>query len=88
LRVALKIAYQNGALSRVTDTLYRLGDLRARQGQFAGALACLTVVRDHPATDERVREGTRLLLAELADQQPPLRPPQSLANLVTQVLAE
>lgn len=88
LRAALKIASQHGALSRVTDTLYRLGDLWRRQGQFAEALACLTVVRDHPATDERVREGVRLLLAELTDQPPPLGQSRSLDDLVAQVLAE
>ena len=90
LREALRLANQHGALGRVTDTLYRLGDLWARQGQLAPALECLSVVRDHPATDERVREGARRLLAKLADQQPPSetnRRSQSLDELVALVLA-
>ncbi|MCB0155173.1 MAG: tetratricopeptide repeat protein, partial [Anaerolineae bacterium] len=88
LRAALKIASQHGALSRVTDTLYRLGDLWRRQGQVAEALACLTVVRAHPATDERVREGVRLLLAELVDQPSFPGPSRSLDDLVAQILTQ
>jgi DNA-binding SARP family transcriptional activator/predicted ATPase/TolA-binding protein len=68
---ALKLGYQQRGLGRVMDTLFRLADLYRRQGQIELAVEYLTVVQYQPATDDRVREGATLLLAELAPHVPP-----------------
>lgn len=62
---ALKIAYDNGATTRATDVLYRIGDLWWRQNRPERAAEILACVAHHPATDDRVREGADLLLAEI-----------------------
>jgi uncharacterized protein HemY len=68
---ALQIAYENDALTRVTDVLFRMGDLMQRTDQPAAAVEYLTFVRYHPATDDRVRKGTEEFLVELAATLPP-----------------
>jgi tetratricopeptide (TPR) repeat protein len=68
---ALKIAHENNALSRVTDVLYRIGDLLRRTGQPEAAVEYLTFVQVHPATDDRVRTGANEFLDELAAVLPP-----------------
>jgi predicted ATPase/DNA-binding SARP family transcriptional activator/TolA-binding protein len=68
---ALKIAYENDALTRVTDVLFRMGDLLQRTGQSAAAVEYLTFVQVHPATDDRVRKGAKEFLVELAAVVPP-----------------
>ncbi len=68
---ALKIAYENDAWTRVTDVLYRMGDLLQRTGQPVDAVEYLTFVHAHPATDDRVRKEADEFLAELAAVLPP-----------------
>jgi tetratricopeptide (TPR) repeat protein len=68
---ALKIAHENNALTRVTDVLYRIGDLLRRTGQPEAAVEYLTFVQVHPATDDRVRTGAKEFLEELAAVLPP-----------------
>jgi TolA-binding protein len=68
---ALRIAYDNDALTRVTDVLFRIGDLLQRTGQSAAAVEYLTFVRHHPATDDRVRKGAEEFLEESAAVLPP-----------------
>jgi len=71
LSESLKIAYENNALTRVTDVLYRIGDLLQRTDQSVAAVEYLTFVHYHPATDDRVRKETKEHLAELATALPP-----------------
>jgi hypothetical protein len=71
LAEALKIAYENDALTRVTDVLYRMGDLLQRTDQPAAAVEYLTFVQHHPATDGRVRREVEELLVEIAAVLPP-----------------
>jgi predicted ATPase/DNA-binding SARP family transcriptional activator/TolA-binding protein len=59
---ALRIAYENDALTRLTDVLFRIGDLLQRTGQHEAAVEYLTFVRHHSATDDRVRTGTEEFL--------------------------
>jgi predicted ATPase/DNA-binding SARP family transcriptional activator/Tfp pilus assembly protein PilF len=68
---ALRIAYENHALTRVTDVLYRIGDLLQRTGKSEAAVEYLTFVRYHSATDDRVRNEAEDILAELAAVLPP-----------------
>jgi tetratricopeptide (TPR) repeat protein len=63
---ALKIAYENDALTRLTDVLCRIGDLLRRTGQFATAVEYLAFVQHHSATDDRVRLEAKVLLEKLA----------------------
>ena len=94
LTESLKIAYDNGGFGRVTDILFRWGELLRRAGQAEQALEYLTFVQDYPATDERVRDGARLALSELAEQLSPVSTittqagKRTLAELVAAVLAE
>ena len=71
LAEALKIAHENNALTRVTDVLFRMGDLLRRTDQPAAAVEYLTFVLVHPATDDRVRTGAKEFLDELAAVLPP-----------------
>jgi tetratricopeptide (TPR) repeat protein len=71
LAEALEIAYENNLLPRVTDVLFRVGDLLLRTGQSAAAVEYLTFVQHHPATDDRVRTGAREFLMDLAAVLPP-----------------
>jgi tetratricopeptide (TPR) repeat protein len=71
LAEALDIAYENNLLTRVTDVLFRMGDLLQRTGRPAAAVEYLTFVQHHPATDDRVRTGTTEFLADLAAGLPP-----------------
>jgi DNA-binding SARP family transcriptional activator/predicted ATPase/TolA-binding protein len=59
---ALRIAYENNALTRVTDVLFRIGDLLQHTDQHEAAVEYLTFVRHHPATDDRVRTGAQEFL--------------------------
>ncbi|MEM7347230.1 MAG: tetratricopeptide repeat protein, partial [Chloroflexota bacterium] len=70
LMEALKIAYVHGALTRTTDILARLGDLWWRQDQIKPAMRTLTLVTQHPATDDRVREEAQMILAAIEAQFP------------------
>ena len=71
LTESLKIAYENDALTRVTDVLCRIGDLLLRTEQSETAVEYLTFVQYHPATDDRVRQEAKLLLGKLAASLPP-----------------
>ena len=68
---ALSIAYENDALTRVTDVLFRIGDLLQRSDQPEAAVEYLTFVRHHPATDDRVRKGAEEFLEVSAAVLPP-----------------
>jgi predicted ATPase/DNA-binding SARP family transcriptional activator/TolA-binding protein len=68
---ALRIAYENDALTRVTDVLFRIGDLLQRTDQHEAAVEYLTFVLHHPATDDRVRTGAEEFLAVSAAVLPP-----------------
>ncbi len=67
----LKIAYEIDAVTRLTDVLYRIGDLLQRTGQSAAAVEYLTFVQYHSATDDRVRREVGELLEKLAAVLPP-----------------
>ncbi len=71
LAEALEIAYENDALTRATDVLYRTGDLLQRTGQPAAAVEYLTFVQYHSATDDRVHKEVEELLEKLATVLPP-----------------
>jgi uncharacterized protein HemY len=68
---ALKIAYENDAMNRLTDVLYRIGDLLQRTGQSAAAVEYLTVVQHHSTTGDLVRREVGELLQDLAAVLPP-----------------
>jgi tetratricopeptide (TPR) repeat protein len=68
---ALEIAYENDALTRVTDVLCRIGDLLQRTEQFESAVEYLTFVQCHSATDDRVRQEAKILLGKLTASLPP-----------------
>ena len=67
----LKVAYEIDAVTRLTDVLYRIGDLLQRTGQAAVAVEYLTFVQYHSATDDRVRREVGELLEKLAADLPP-----------------
>ena len=71
LAEVLKIAYENDAMNRLTDALYRIGDLLHRTGHSATAVEYLTFVQNHSATGDLVRREVGELLEKLAaDLQP------------------
>ncbi len=76
LSKALKIAYENDSTTRLTDVLYRIGDLLHRTGRSATAVEYLTFVQYHSATDDRVRQEVKELLEKLAS----VLPPETLAT--------
>ena len=67
----LKIAYENDAMNRLTDVLYRIGDLLQRTGHSATAVEYLTFVQDHSATGDLVRREVGELLEKFAADLPP-----------------
>jgi hypothetical protein len=71
LAEALKTAHEIDAMTRLTDVLYRIGDLLQRTGQSATAVEYLTFVQHHSATDDRVRREVGELLERLAAVLPP-----------------
>jgi hypothetical protein len=83
-------------MTRLTDVLYRIGDLLQRTGQSAAAVEYLTFVQYHSATDDRVRREVGELLEKLTAGLPPeiLSAAQArghaltLEELVTDVLAQ
>jgi predicted ATPase/DNA-binding SARP family transcriptional activator/TolA-binding protein len=93
---ALRIAYENDALTRVTDVLFRMGDLLQRTDQHEAAVEYLTFVLHHPATDDRVRTGAEEFLAvsaavlspEILEKAQASGRARTLEDLVTGVLRD
>jgi tetratricopeptide (TPR) repeat protein len=67
----LKIAYENDAMNRLTDVLYRIGDLLQRTGHSETAVEYLTFVQDNSAAGDLVRREVGELLENLAADLPP-----------------
>jgi DNA-binding SARP family transcriptional activator/predicted ATPase/Tfp pilus assembly protein PilF len=65
---ALQISHEQGGVVRIMDILFRFGDLLRREEQIERAIEYFSFVQHHPATDDRVRDGSSVYLIQLSTQ--------------------
>ena len=86
-RRALKSAMEMQAMPLALDALERMAELLVKQRQVERAAELLTLVRRHPASEQRTKDQADRWLADLAFAAPQGKP-RSLDAVVSELLAE